>query len=161
MVGGLRSAYIVEDPQGVAAALKAEAEAWTWDSISRECDAWAAEQITSLAEDVQRMVGHYRLGNRWVCAVFKGVLSARLAMILAPHLRIVFDSENRVWSLVAQRMGEPWASLQAAALSTAGETYDQSYAATVRLYSIAVETVLHVMDARQRDVVLETCRLSG
>ncbi len=161
MVGGLRSSYIVSDPQGVAATLKAEANTWRWDRIADQCDVWVAEQIVSLAEDAQRAFGHHKRGKRSVAAVFKGVLSARLAMILSVHLRIIYDSENAVWDTVADRMGSPWGTLQAASLSIADEPFDTSFRATMELYALAVRTVVHDSDERQLGVVVPTCEILG
>ena len=69
LIPGLRNAFIVEDPSGVAAQLREEARSWTWDGVAQRCDAWVAGQIAGYAEDVQRMFGHLKLGRPWIAAV--------------------------------------------------------------------------------------------
>src|SRR5690349_18044891 len=48
-VPGWRDAVVLEDPDGVAAAIQRRARAFSWDAISDECDAWVADQITGYA----------------------------------------------------------------------------------------------------------------
>jgi hypothetical protein len=160
-VQGLRSSVIIWDPTGVAAGLRNAARKWTWADIADKCEAWVPEQIASLAEDAQRAFYHFHHGDRWVATVLKGVLSARLAMILAVHLRILYDSENQLWHLVAQELGEPWASLQSTAFSSEDEDFTISFASTMRLYSYAVSLVYGIMNERQKRVVRGTCDIIG
>ncbi len=159
-VQGLRRSMVLWDPGGVAAGLKAEAAAWNWDEMSERCDLWAAEQLTSLAEDVQRAVGQFRRKG-WMGFVLKGMLSARLAMILSHHLRILYDSENEVWDLVCHRLGQPWAGLQAAAFCSKNEDQQASFEATMKMYSYSVEMMYERMDQRQRLVACGACEAAG
>jgi predicted nucleotidyltransferase len=160
-VPGLRSASIIWDPHGVAAGIQAAAQRWSWTAIEDKCAAWVPEQVASLAEDAQRAYGHFRRRKQWVAAVLKGVLSSRLAMILAVHLRILYDSENHLWDLVARHLGEPWTGLQSAALCSANEDFRTSFDATMQLYSCAAGKVFGIMNERQRRVVRGACEIIG
>jgi hypothetical protein len=160
-VPGLRSAAIIWDPHGVAAGIKAAAQRWSWTAIEDKCAAWVPEQLASLAEDAQRAYGHLRCGKQWVAAVLKGVLSSRLAMILVVHLRILYESENELWEIVARQLGEPWTGLQSAALCSADEDFRTSFDATMQLYSCAAGKVFGIMNERQRRVVRGACEIIG
>ncbi|HEV2745545.1 MAG TPA: hypothetical protein VGV91_20495 [Rubrobacter sp.] len=65
-----------------------------------------AEEITSLAEEVHKLVAALRDGHRTVAAVQRSVLALRPAQVLGVHRRILYGSENRLWDLVADAMGE-------------------------------------------------------
>jgi hypothetical protein len=78
---------------------------------------------------------------------------------------MLYGSENRLWDLVAESMGEPWASTQRAALALGGEPPDVSTRAALRLYVLASDEVMGVLSDGQRAVVeharviaLEACR---
>ncbi len=154
-------AFIVWDPEGLGSQLKEEAHSWEWDSISEQCDSWVAEQIASYTEDVQRLVGHLRLGRLWVAAVVRNVISVRMGMVLAVHLRIFYESEHRLWDLVNKEMGDHWTKVQAAALGVGNESFEQTCRATLELYSLAAARVNHLMNKRQSEVVSHTCELIG
>ena len=105
-VPGWREAMVLHDPEGTAGALIEEAEAWTWGPLERCCDGWVAEEITSLAEEVHKLVAAIRTGNHVRAAVQRSVLAVRPSQVLAVHRRILYGSENRPWDLVADAMGE-------------------------------------------------------
>ena len=107
-VPGWRGAVVLHDPEGVAESLIEEAEAWVWGPLERRCDGWVAEEITSLAEEVHKLAAAVRAGHHARAAVHRAVLAVRPAQILAVHRRILYGSENRLWDLVADTMGEKW-----------------------------------------------------
>lgn len=156
-----RRALILRDPHGVAATLKQEALEWTWDSIDSRCDSWVAEELTGYAEEVHRLVGRLQLGHRQAAAVQRAVLAIRLAQILAVHDRILYETENVLWDLVAARMGDGWARAQAAALGLADEGFEETCRAALRLYVLAADSVRHLLDERQRPVVDHACALAS
>jgi hypothetical protein len=152
-----RSARIVLDPHGVAAELQREAREWTWDAIGPErLDAYVAEEITGLAEEVHKLVASLRSGRRWTAAVQRSVLALHLAPILAVHLRLLYETENRLWDLVADAMGDVWRAAQEAAFA---ETLEPSCLAALRLYRLAVEAVEGVLDPGQHEVSLYAASL--
>jgi hypothetical protein len=61
--------------------------------------------ITALAEEAHKLVVALRVGYRTTAAVQRSVLALRPAQILAVHRRILYGSENRLWTLVADAMG--------------------------------------------------------
>jgi hypothetical protein len=70
------------------------------------CDGWVAGETTALTEEVHKLVAALRAGQRTTAAVQRSVLTLRPAQVLAVHRRILYGSENRLWDLVAEAMGE-------------------------------------------------------
>lgn len=155
-----RQARILTDPHGLAAALKQEAAVWTWDLIEKRCDAWVADEITGYAEEVHRLVGRLEFGHPLGASVQRSVLALRLGQILAVHHRILYETENVLWDVVAARMGEEWAGTQEAALGVNDVSFEETCQAALRLYVLAAEAVMHLLDGRQRPVVEHACRLA-
>ncbi len=161
-VPGWRTAVILHDPDGIAAALRREALAWRWDLLdARHCDAHVAEWLTGLAEEVHKLVVSLERGARWTAAVQRSVLALRLARLLALHHRLLYDPENRLWDLVAARQGERWARAQGAALGDAGQPFEESCAAALTLNALAAAEVRPLLDGRQCAVVAHACALAG
>jgi predicted nucleotidyltransferase len=160
LVPALRNARILHDPQDVAAGLKREAEAWTWDSLSRECDAWVAGEITGYAEEVHRLAGSLGRGNWSMAAVVRAVLAIHLAPVLSVHLRLFYNTENELWDGVSQALGEPWAGVQAAALGIGNESFAATCAAALQLYTLGAAEVRSLLDERQSAVVEHACELA-
>ena len=59
--------------------------------------------------------GDHQTGHRATAAVQRSILAIRPAQILAVHRRILYGSENRLWDLAADVMGEEWRLTQSAA----------------------------------------------
>ncbi len=152
-VPGWREAIILHDPDGIAVKLQREAVAWTWETIAKAADERVAEEIAGLAEEVHKLAGLLSVANAHGAAVQRSVIALQLAGLLALRHRILYSSENVLWDLVAERMGEPWASTQAAALSESGETLDASCRAALRLYALAAAEARPLLDRPQRAVV--------
>ena len=152
-VPGWRAARILHDPNGVAKQLKREARGFSWDDVAAACDEWAAEATTGWAEEVHKLVGMLERGERFGGAIQRSLLAIRLAPILALHRRILYGSENRLWDLVAESMGEPWAATQSAALSLNGESFEESARAALRLYVLASDEIAPLLSDQQREVV--------
>jgi len=160
-VPGWRDAVIIEDPRGVAAGLQKRARAFTWDSISDDCDRWVAEQVTGFAEEVQKLVAALDRGAAHADAVWRSVMALRLAPVMAVHRRILYGSENVLWDLVSKGMGEPWASAQSRALAEHRETLEASCRAALELYALAAGECWPLLDRRQREVVGHACGIAG
>jgi hypothetical protein len=152
-VPGWRGAVILHDPDGLAASLVREAREWDWGPLERRCDAWVAEQVTGYAEEVLKLVAALRRGNASTAAVQRSLLAVRLAPVLAVHKRILYGSENRLWDLVSDAMGEEWRREQAAALGQGDETFEETCTAALRLYELASVEVAPLLDGMQRGVV--------
>ena len=148
-----RRAVLLHDPDGVAAELQREAGGWDWERLGDRPDRWVAEALTGYAEEVHKLVAAVGAGDGWGAAVQRSVLALRLALVLSVHHRILYDSENSLWSLVAEAMGRRWAGLQASALAARGEGLAESASAALRLYALAVGEVRPLLDERQSNVV--------
>jgi hypothetical protein len=160
IVPAWRNAFLVSDPQGIGAGLKQQAESWRWDRISRRCDLWVAKQVVGYAEEVHRLIGCLERGNLLMAAVVRSVLADRLAMVLAVHLRIFYQSENELWDLVSRAMGQPAEGVQARALGTGDESFRTTCEASLQLYVLAAEQTMHLMSEVQRQVVEYACALA-
>ncbi len=152
-VPGWREAVPLHDPEGIAASLIEEARAWTWGPLERRCDAWVAEEITSLAEEVHKLSSALRREDHQTAAVQRSILAVQLAPILAVHHRILYGSENRLWGLVLDVMGEEWRQTQAAALGLDDEPFDETCRAALGLYGLAADEAKNLFDGRQERVV--------
>ena len=159
-VPGWREAVILYDPSGVAARLKRAAGRWTWDVIAGASDRWVAQQITGLAEEVHKLAGTLAASMTHVAAAQRSILAVHLAGTMAERHRILFGSDNVLWDLVSERMGEPWASTQARALSEHGESLEESCQAALALYSLAAAAARALLDRHQRAVVDAACDLT-
>lgn len=152
-VPGWRRALLLHDPAGSGTRLQEEARSFSWDRVAATCDGWVAEQVAGYAEEVHKLRNALHRGDVLTAAVQRNVLADRLAFAMSVHRRILYDSENALWSLVAASLGEPWASEQTAAFCVRGEPFDRSCRAALRLYLLAADQVAQLLDDRQRGVV--------
>jgi predicted nucleotidyltransferase len=148
-----RSVEILHDPSGVASVLVTEARAWDWALIDDACDRWVAEEAAGYAEEVHKLVAARRRGDDLGTAVQRSVLALRLGPIMAVWCRLLYESENELWHLLADRLGEPWASTQRKALALDGADHAAATEAALRLYAIVAQTADPLLDDRQRAVV--------
>lgn len=160
-VPGWRRARILYDPRGVARALKHEAQAWRWDRLEVRCSRWVADQLAGYAEEVHKLIGNWEQGRRWAAAVQRSILALRLASILAVHRRILYETENALWDLVAASMGPRWTRAQAAALGSGGESLERTCAAALELFALAAAEVRPLLNERQYRVVSHACAIAG
>jgi hypothetical protein len=160
VVPGWRRALILHDPHGLASRIKAEAEAWEWGPMADDCDRWVADQITDYAEEVHTLIGNIDMDQRSGAAAIRSQLALHLAHFLSVHHRILYESENDLWDLVAEAMGEQWAELQSAALGIEGAGLEESCRASLELFSIAADTVDDLLDDRQREIVAHATKLA-
>lgn len=158
VVPAWRTARVLFDPQGVAAALQREARTWTWDTIGAErLDRYVAEEITGLAEEVHKLVAALRAGNRWTAAVQRNILALHLAPVLSVHRRLLYETENRLWEMVAGSMGPEWRQAQNEAFEAALEP---SSRAALRLYALAAGAAADTLGPEQREVVMYAASLT-
>lgn len=151
VVPGWRGARILHDPAGIAAALQAEAHAFDWSTIAPECDAWVADQVTGYAEEVLKLVAARRAGDLQLAAVQGSILALRLPIVMAVHHRLLYETENRLWHLVAQAIGEEWAEAHSEALGLA--LREDADRAALLLFKLAVDQVRPLLTPSQAEVV--------
>ena len=150
VVPAWRTAHVLHDT-GVAERLQREAEAFEWTAIAAQCDAWVAETISGYAEEVLKLVAARRGDDRLLAAVQRLVLALRLPRIMAVHHRLLYETENRLWSQVAAAMGHQWSAAHTVALGLQpGEDADR---AGLTLFELAVSEVRSLLTPRQRAVV--------
>jgi hypothetical protein len=65
----------------------------------------------------------------------RGLLATRTAVILGVYHRILHDSENRLWDLVARIEGPQWTEVQDAALGVVQVTPERGERAALELYA--------------------------
>jgi hypothetical protein len=93
--------------------------------------------------------------------VQRAIIALRLPGLLAIHRRLLYGSENRLWDMVAEQEGEPWAGAQTRALGNAGCTFEEGCVAALELYLLYVEAVGSLVeDAVERDVIDGACALA-
>jgi hypothetical protein len=129
--------------------------------LGKQADRWVAEEITGYAEEVHRLVGNLQLQRRSAAGVQRSVLAICMAKILGVHLRILYDTENRLWDLVSARMGAKWAQLQSDALGEGGQSFEETCMAALQLFVLAAQEVRNLLDQRQYQVVAHACEIAG
>jgi len=151
VVPAWRAAHVLHDTAGVAERLQREAEAFEWAPIAAKCDTWVAETTTGYAEEVLKLVSARRRGDRVVAAIQRSVLALRLPLVMAVQHRLLYETENRLWSQVADAMGQRWSAAHTAALRLRpGEDADR---AALTLFGLAVDEIRSLLTPRQRAVV--------
>jgi hypothetical protein len=164
-IPGWRSAVIIEDRDGIGAALQREAVTWTWDRVTAAAREWVAAELTGYAEEVHKLVAALRYGRPRLAAVQRNLLVLHLPLVLAVHFEILYESENEIWDAIADRAGEHWRSRQDRALSLAGPDPAgpdpaDSCRAALELYDEAVSIAGQLFNDRQRAVVAHTVALA-
>lgn len=157
-VAGWREAVLLHDPERVGAAIKDEAQAWTWEQVSERVDEWVADSVTGFTEEVQKLVTSLARTQTTMAAVQRSVIALRLASTLVLHRRILYASENRLWDVVAHEIGPAWRDAQAAALGVSGESLKDGCNAALQLFVLAAREVMPLLDERQRAVVEQGLR---
>lgn len=160
IVPGWRRAIILRDPVDEAAELKHEARVWDWDCLGVDCDVWVAQELTSLAEEVHKLVGSVAKGRPWTAAAQRSILALRMAQILAVHLRLLYETENGLWERVAETLGPVWKKAQAAAFVDAGQPFLRSCRGALNLFLLATNEIGPLLSYEQQDVIDNACRVA-
>lgn len=160
VVPGWRSALVLADPHGEVEALQRRAAAWTWSSLDDAPDRWVASELSGYAEEVIRLVGHLVADRRLPAAVMRNVCANRMAWTLAVHHRLLYETENRLWDVVAERMGPQWLERQRAAFGIDVSHAESCWAAT-DLFAMTASVVTDVLDPEQQSVVATAVRVAA
>ena len=157
---GWRDALVLHDPEELATSLIRQAREWTWDSIAQRCDAWVAEEVTTRAETVHKLIAALSEGRLPTASVKRSLIVTQLARALAVRQRILYGSENALWDLVSNAMGEKWRQTQSTALGLHDESFEETCRAALRLYGLAADEVQNLFDERQERVVRDALGLT-
>jgi hypothetical protein len=152
-VPGWRSALLVYDPRGVAARLQGEARRFRYASIADRCDRWVADEVVRWSEEAVKIVRALGVGSLETAAVQRNLLANRLALVLAVHRRMLWDSENELWERVGRREGVRWRSAQRAALGVPRGDVEGSCRAALDLYVLTADAVRRTLRPDQARVV--------
>lgn len=161
VVPGWKSALILHDPDGIAARLREEAEAWDWERLAEKAERWVAQEITEYAEEVHTLIGDMEDGQCAAAAAERSQLAMHLAHVLSVHRRIAYESENDLYDLIAEAMGGRYQELQRKALAEIEIDLQSSTGAAEQLFAIAAAEVRDLLDDDQRTVVAHACEIAG
>ncbi len=157
-VPGWRTAIAVYDPEALAAATRQEARDWVWGQVEDRCDQWVAESFTGYAEEMQKLAASIKDGERATASVQRSLLALRLAPVMALKRRLLYNSENQLWNILARELGAAWTEAQSDALGLGGESVEASCTAALRLFALAADEVRPLLDERQLAVVEHALR---
>lgn len=161
VVPGWKSAVILHDPEQIAERFKKEAEDWDWDRISDKADEWVAKEVTEYAEEIHTLLGNLEDEKPAAAAAERSQLAMHLAQVMSVHKRILYESENDLWDLVADAMGGRYGELQKKALAQPEIELEDSAAAARQLFAIAAAEVRGLLEDDQREVVAHACEIAG
>lgn len=159
MVPGWREAVLLHDPEGVAARLKAAAEAWSWDAVAEAGERWVAQQVTGHAEEVHKVAAALDAPTVEAAALAP-LLAFRMAKVVAARRRLLYRSERELARAVADEMAGEWRVAFDAAMGMGDEPLRDRMRASLAVYRIAAAEVGELLDDRERAVVEHAVRLS-
>jgi hypothetical protein len=160
-VPGWRQALILCDPSGVARRLQDEARHWTWEVIGADTlDEWVADQVAGFAEEVHKLVIALERSRQLEAAVQRSILALRLALVMSVRQRMLYDTENQLWSSVSVALGEPWSVAQREAFALDGVDDLTASRGALMLYRIAASEAAPHCQQEQLDVIQHAVQLS-
>jgi hypothetical protein len=151
----------LHDPDGVAGKLQKEAKDWTWDRVDeKKADAHVAKEITKLGEEVHSLYSNLDQENETGAAMQRSLIALEAAPVMAVHHRLLYESEKKLWDLVADEHGKDWKRAQESALGQNGEPFHDTCVAAFELFRIAAEATNSLLEEPQREVVSHALELS-
>ncbi len=150
---GWRDAVVIDDPQGIAAEIKRDAEAWSWERIDREADDWVAAQLTGWAEYAQKLAGALADDRELDAGAIRAELAVRLCNVLAVHRRLTSESENGLWETIADAGGPEWRTAQEQAFNVRGTDGRAAAAGAIEMFALLARDARRLLADRQRAVV--------
>lgn len=160
-IPGWQGARILRDPRGVAARLKSEARRFRWSSLRRARDAYLADQVAELGEEVAKLLRALETGERETASVQRNLLANRMAFLRVLPLERPWGTENGLWERAGRWAGANFRAAQSAALGTDGGTWEASCDGALRLYALTARANLRVLRGDTRRVVAAMCRRAG
>ncbi|WP_431886579.1 nucleotidyltransferase domain-containing protein [Micromonospora wenchangensis] len=142
-----RTARILHDPDGVAASVRAQAQAWDWPLVQGRLEQWAAETVTGFAEEALKLMAAIRDRRDVAAAAQAQLIAVHLTPVMAAAHHELFTSENALWHGTA---GDPrWFEALARVLPSEHWTAARG---AVGLYLYAVDATYAWMSPAQRGV---------
>jgi hypothetical protein len=160
-VPGWRNAKVLRDPNGVAARLQSEARRFRWQPLRKARDAYIADLLTGLAEEVAKLLRALETGEQETASVQRNLLANRLAFLWLLSQENLWETENGLWEAAGRTSGAQFRSMQRAALGTDQPRWRASCEAALRLYSLTARSSLSKLRGEKRRIVLGTCRRAG
>lgn len=135
-VPGLRQMQILHDPQGLLAALKAEAQRFCWHELAEKANTHVSYQLMHTAEEVYKVLGGLEEQNPSKVIYATLGLGLGLAEAMAVHKRLLIESENQYFSLLYQTLGQesPWSRAHKLAVGWKAGAYERRGIAALQLY---------------------------
>ena len=160
-VPGWRNARILRDPYGVAARLRSEARRFRWPPLRKARDAYIADLLTGLAEEVAKLLRALETGEKETASVQRNLLANRMAFLWLLSQESLWETENGLWETAGRTSGAQFRSVQRTALGTDEPSWSASCEAALRLYSLTARSNLARLRGEKRRIVLATCRRAG
>lgn len=151
-VPGWRDAILLYDPSGLGQHLKDEAKAWEWSMIEEGRNLWVAEELTDLAEEIQKLVSATLRKDLRTAAVQRNILALKVPQVLAVYLGILYHSEDHVWTSICEAMGPEYQAAfdRSLGLEVSGK---ESMLAAAELYRRVTESLSNLLETRQKQVI--------
>ncbi|MGP8158036.1 MAG: nucleotidyltransferase domain-containing protein [Thermoplasmata archaeon] len=160
-VPGWRNAKILRDPYGVATRLRSEARRFRWQPLRKARDAYIADLLTGLAEEVAKLLRALETGEKETASVQRNLLANRMAFLWLLSQESLWETENGLWETAGRTSGARFRSVQRTALGTDQPSWKASCEAALRLYSLTARSTLGTLRGEKRRIVLATCRRAG
>ncbi len=160
-VPGWRNAKVLRDPRGIAAPLKNEARGFRWAPVRRARDAYIADMLAGLAEEVAKLLRALETREQETASVQRNLLANRMAFLRMLAFERLWETENGMWEEAGKRSGPEFQAAQRAALGTDGSGWRKSCEGALRLYALTAKESLGLLHGDRRRVVLAACRRAG
>lgn len=152
-VPGWRSAVLLHDPGSTGARLKRHAQEWDWSRIEPARVAWLRNGAGVASELVLKLLNGRERGDELETTRQRNALVEHLLRLLAVHLRLMYDSESRLYRDVNSALGEPWTSLASSALGVRATAPLSAQRAALGMYEQAVVLLDPIMDEAGRELL--------
>ncbi|WP_051304047.1 nucleotidyltransferase domain-containing protein [Calidithermus chliarophilus] len=157
-VPGLRQMRVLYDPHGGLARLKAEAEAFAWEGLEHEADAFVSYEVLTGAEEVHKVLGGLERQDPSKVVYATLGLGLGAARLMAVHKRLFIESENRYFDLLYRALGResPWSRAHKLAVGWKAGAFERRGIAALQLYWETFMEVQAVVREEHLEVVHPT-----
>jgi len=152
-VCGWRGAVVVDDPGGIGAELRREADEWSWERIAAEADAHVADVIVGRSEWIHKLVGALQDGRSLDAAAVTAETAIALGRLIAIKLHLLLPSENGFWPAVVEAAPAEWADPLREALRGQDEDLETAACAALLLFGRLARDLRDLFDEREWEIV--------